>query len=376
MKYLVYGAIILLMGVTIPASGFEWMTRESLESTPYLELYSAFREQVIHNYRAASSEAEPFDVTQFEGMVGQKVKAPMTQIEFGQPGADHYSAYLKALQAYEEGLIKWKPNKKYYELKSKSGLTVFNKDRAGKAVVIGNRLYLHDGNTKFFTSWFFSAPMMWVTITGYYPDKSVEDEAFMSELTGQGKMMLWTPTGERLSRPLSVDEIMDTPLRAYVLAHRLSVDIPELIKPGFEFTKDFFSHFEDHLKFRGKPDYESVIFAKVNGDPSYLEYLLAIAAYIGGYRPSVPIPEYSPRKRDTEYLVDAIRRGMIMPHPASQRLKQLIEVPFVSHHGLYPNQGDMTELLKNHFRRQARFEEFNSCGPELDPQTGSLLIDP
>ncbi|MEO0334958.1 MAG: hypothetical protein AAF202_01095 [Pseudomonadota bacterium] len=367
MKNFAYSAIILLLLLTNSALALELLSQKAIEKTPYASLIHDMIAQAKHNYWTQvieAAEREPFDVTQLEGRVGQTVKVPMVSANFGQPNVDFFNFYVKSKLAFEDDLVKWRPKKKVYDLLSKSGTTVFEKTKPGKAVVIGDRLYLHDGNTKFLTSWLFGATEYWVEITGYYPEASVHDPEFMSRLEQHGKILLYNAQGERVAVPPGVDEIEDIPIRAHVLAHRISADIEALHDPEFVMDKDFFDNFKKHLEYKGDPNFESAVFAKINGEPSFVEFLLAVAAHLGGYNPPQAIDEYETKKRHTEYLIDSIQRGLILDHGVSKRLQELVTVPLVSHHGVFPEEKDFTGFLKNHYKRRANFDKF-SCSEEL-----------
>ena len=365
MKLFAYSAIILLISAANSVLAAGLISRDQLENTEYPTVIEAMIEQVRSNYQQASDSPADFDITQLEGLVGKRALVPMTSTHLGQPNVDFYNFYLKALEAYQKGLVTWKPRKKLYQLGSDGSGFLFGKDKPGKAVVIGDKLYLHDGNTKFLTSWFFGASQYWVTVTGYYPDRSIEDQDFIEQLQAEGKILLLNARGEKVHAPPSVDKVEDIPNRAFILAHRLSVQIPALLDPNFAMNKEFFSTFKDQLQYKGSPNFESTIFAKVNGDPSFLEVLLSIAAEVGGYRPPQEIHLYEPKKRHTEYLMVCFLRGLAEDHPASSRLASLTQVPLITRHGLYPDEASMTDFLKNHLKRQTRYENF-SCSEEID----------
>lgn len=161
------------------------------------------------------------DFSQIE--VGESVFFPFQVVGLGQPEVSFYYVLDKINDALVEGNVKWKRKTQRFHLLHNEGRSLFGEANCGSGIVIGEKIYLNDGNTKALASLLMGSTEYCVTIKAKFPEASLNDPEFRRQMAREGYLFLWNDDGSEVESLPAWEEVRDHPGRTFMVQHRIKV---------------------------------------------------------------------------------------------------------------------------------------------------------
>lgn len=287
--------------------------------------------------------------------VGDRLFLPFQVVHKGQPEISSYYVLDKLNEALVGGSLLWSNRNQHFTLVHNEGRSLFGVDNCASGIVVGDKVFLNDGNTKAEASLLVGATEYCVSIKGIYLEDSIEDPTFRRRMADEGLLFIWDSHGNEVESLPSWKEAADHPGRTFMVQRRVKV------KAHFDFDSRA-------LVLRtGSSSVPPVqaLFIKINNDVPFVELKLWIAA-LKGFAELIEqestdeeiagrILAMDKSEESINLLLRAIRKGIESGHPA---MKGLVDVFLLDNYGQFRKESQVEAAVTERI--------FSHCEPLLN----------